>query len=104
MAESRAENLPGQKKLLRTWLLLMGLTVVSMVAARLDSADNWQTLPLWGVALVLFTTGFKVQQVLMVYLNLRVSSAAWRYGFIGLLVATLVLVFSGYLAAHYTAG
>ena len=36
----------------------------------------------------------------MVYLNLRVSSAGWKSSFMVLLVATLLLVFSGYFAAR----
>lgn len=93
------ENLPGTKHLLRTWLILMLLTIISMLSAQLDGDSRAVSLPLWGIAIVLASAGFKVQQILMVYLNLRVSSGGWKGAFICLLVATLVLVFFGYFAA-----
>jgi hypothetical protein len=93
------ETLPGNKRLLRTWLLLMALTLLSMWSAQLSSHPGWLPLPLWGIALVLASAGFKVQQILMVYLNLRASSAGWKSGFICLLTATVLLIFFAYLAA-----
>jgi heme/copper-type cytochrome/quinol oxidase subunit 3 len=50
------------------WALLMALTVLSMVSARLDQ-DDWQALPLWSAGLVVVATGFKAQRLLMVYLK-----------------------------------
>ncbi|MGD9661948.1 MAG: cytochrome C oxidase subunit IV family protein [Porticoccaceae bacterium] len=94
------ETLPGKNRLLRTWLALMLLTLISMLSALAGTAD-WSPLPIWGALLVLVSTGFKVQQVLMVYLNLRVSSGGWKGGFLCLLAAILLLIFSGYLAARY---
>lgn len=93
------QTLPGNKRLLKTWLLLMALTLMSMWSAQLSSHSGWLPLPLWGIALVLVSAGFKVQQILMVYLNLRVSSAGWKSGFICLLAATVLLIFFAYLAA-----
>ena len=93
------ETLPGNRRLIKTWLLLMALTVLSMWSAQLNSHSGWLPLPIWGIALVLISAGFKVQQILMVYLNLRVSSAGWKSGFICLLVATVLLVFLAYLSA-----
>lgn len=95
------EQLPGKRRLLYTWLILMTLTLFSMLSAQLTNTAAWLPLPLWGVVLVLASTGFKVQQVLMVYLNLRVSSAGWKSGFLCLLTITLLVIFSGYIAAHY---
>ncbi|MEZ5490999.1 MAG: cytochrome C oxidase subunit IV family protein [Gammaproteobacteria bacterium] len=83
-----------------TWLLLVTLTVLSMSTAQLGDSSQWQNLPLWGAILILASAGFKVRQILMVYLNLRVSSAGWKSGFMILLIATLVLVFLGYLVPH----
>lgn len=97
-----ASNLPGNKRLLATWLILMALTLLSMWSAQLGGEGPRTSLPLWGIALVLASGGFKVQQILMVYLNLRASSGGWRAGFMCLLVATLVLVFLGYFAAALT--
>ncbi|MBB3190370.1 hypothetical protein [Halomonas cerina] len=93
--------LPGTRRLLITWATLMGLTVVSMVSARLNQ-DDWQALPLWSAALVILATGFKAQRLLMVYLNLRAATPAWKGTFVGLVVLTLALIAGGYLAARLT--
>ncbi len=92
-------TLPGTRRLLTTWALLMALTVLSMVSARLDQ-DNWQALPLWSAGLVIAATGFKAQRLLMVYLNLRAATPAWKGAFVGLVVLTLTLIAGGYLAAR----
>jgi hypothetical protein len=94
------EILPDTRRLVLTWLLLVTLTLLSMFSAQLGDDSQWRQLPLWGAMLILGSAGFKVQQILMVYLNLRVSSAGWKSGFMILLVATLLLVFSGYLTAR----
>jgi hypothetical protein len=96
------KTLPGNKRLLITWLMLMTLTLVSMWSAQLGGDAQTLSLPLWGIALVLASAGFKVQQILMVYLNLRASSSGWQAGFICLLVATVGWVFLGYLFAPLT--
>lgn len=92
--------LPGTRRLLITWGLLMALTVLSMVSARLDQS-NWQALPLWSAALVLMATGFKAHRVLMVYLNLRAATAAWKGAFIALTLLTLTLIAAGYLVGRF---
>ncbi|MDT0500081.1 MULTISPECIES: cytochrome C oxidase subunit IV family protein [unclassified Halomonas] len=92
-------SLPGTRRLLTTWAVLMGLTVVSMVSALLDASD-WQTLPLWSAALVILATGFKAQRLLMVYLNLRRATPAWKGAFVGLVILTLALIGAGYLVGR----
>ena len=92
------ETLPGTRRLVKTWLLLMALTVLSMWSAQMNSDSGWLPLPIWSIALVLISASFKVQQILMVYLNLRVSSAGWKSGFICLLTTTVLLVFFAYLS------
>lgn len=92
-------SLPGTRRLLITWAMLMALTVLSMVSARLDQSD-WQALPLWSAGLVVAATGFKAQRLLMVYLNLRAATLAWRGAFVGLVVLTLALIAGGYLVAR----
>lgn len=94
-------NLPSVRRLLLVWVLLVAFTLVSMFSAQLDRSNVWQALPLWAAILVLVSTGFKVHLILMNYLNLRVSSAAWKGAFSGLLIATLVIILAGYLAARY---
>ena len=91
--------LPGTRRLLTTWVTLMALTLLSMLSARLDQ-DNWQALPLWSAGLVIAATGFKAQRLLMVYLNLRAATPAWRGTFVGLVLLTLALIGAGYLAAR----
>ncbi len=90
------KKLPSRQRLLITWLILMSLTLFSMWSAQLGHESRALSLPLWGVALVLLSAGFKVQQILMVYLNLRVSSPGWRGGFLCLLATTLLLIGLGY--------
>jgi hypothetical protein len=48
----------------------------------------------------LLSTGFKAQQVLMVYLNLRASTPGWKGLVIGLMLLTLSLIGSAYLFAR----
>lgn len=93
--------LPGTRRLLITWAMLMVLTGVSMVSARLDQTGDWQALPLWSVALVLVATGFKAHRVLMVYLNLRAATPTWKGIFIALTLLTLTLIAAGYLAGRF---
>ena len=94
-------TLPSSRRLVMTWATLMGLTLVSMISAQLDADSQWQALPLWGALVVLVSTGFKAHQVLMVYLNLRVSTPGWKGGFLGLALVILGVILSGYLAARY---
>lgn len=93
--------LPGTRRLLFTWATLMALTVVSMLSARLGQTADWQALPLWSAVLVLMATGFKAHRVLMVYLNLRAATPAWKGVFIILTLFTLTLIAAGYLAGHF---
>lgn len=92
--------LPGTRRLLVTWANLMALTLLSMLSARLDQADQWQALPLWSAGLVIAATGFKAQRLLMVYLNLRAATPAWKGTFVGLVLLTLALIAAGVLAAR----
>ncbi len=93
--------LPGTRRLLITWGVLMALTLVSMVSARLDQTTDWQALPLWSAAMIMMATGFKAHCVLMVYLNLRAATPAWKGGFIALTLLTLTLIAAGYLAGRF---
>lgn len=93
--------LPGTRRLLATWATLMALTLLSMISARLDQ-HSWQALPLWSAGLVIAATGFKAQRLLMVYLNLRAATPAWRGTFVGLVLLTLALIGAGVLAARLT--
>jgi hypothetical protein len=95
-------SLPGTRYLLITWAILMVLTLVTMLSARLGGEARFEALPLWSAALLLATTGFKVHRVLMVYLNLRASTPAWKGLFTGMTLATLTIIGAGYLMARFT--
>ncbi len=93
----RMEHLPGRRRLLLTWLTLMGLTLVSMASALVDSMAGWQPLSKTSIALVLVVTAFKAYQVVAVYLNLRVSTRGWMVGMMTIIVLTLLLEAGAYL-------
>ncbi len=93
-------ELPGSRRLLMTWGLLVLMTCISMLSARLDQAD-WQVLPLWSGILILLATGFKAQCILMIYLNLRASSPSWKGSFSALTLLTLILIAAGYLVGYF---
>ncbi|MFV0278138.1 MAG: hypothetical protein ACK5HY_13280 [Parahaliea sp.] len=96
------EHLPGRRRLLLAWVTLMLLTVVSMLSALTNTMADWRPLPLASAGLVLLATGFKAQQILMVYLNLRVSSRGWKTGALAMLLLTLAIVALAYLAGRPT--
>jgi len=91
------DKLPGTQRLLIAWFTLMGLTLLSMWSAQLGATSPAPSLPLWAIALVLLAAGYKVQQILLVYLNLRVSSSGWRGSFLALLWFTLTVVALAYV-------
>jgi hypothetical protein len=93
--------LPGPRRLLITWGILMGLTLLSLASAQVTGEGRLAPLAWWSAALVLVATFYKVRQILMVYLNLRVSTATWRGTFIAFLLLTLALIGLGYAVANY---
>lgn len=95
-------ELPGTRRLLITWAILMALTLISMLSARLGAEARFQALPLWSALLLAVSTGFKAHRVLMVYLNLRVSTPAWKGVFTALILVTLAVIALGYLMARFT--
>jgi hypothetical protein len=88
------------RRLLITWAVLMGLTLITMASARLGGEARLEALPLWSAGLLLATTFFKAHRVLMVYLGLHASTPAWRGAFTSLTLFTLLLVGAGYLVAQ----
>ena len=69
---SRTKGAPTHptRRLLITWAVLMGLTLITMASAQLGGEARLQALPLWSAGLLLATTFFKAHRVLMVYLGL----------------------------------
>lgn len=93
-------TLPGLPRLIRTWGVLMLLTAVSMagglVPMERDSAGAF-----WAGALVIAAaTLFKAYRIVMVYLNLQASTAAWRAGLVVYLALTTLVVVGGYVLSQ----
>ena len=99
---SRTKGAPTHptRRLLITWAVLMGLTLITMASAQLGGEARLQALPLWSAGLLQATTFFNAHRVLMVYLGLHASTPAWRGAFTGLTLFTLLLVGAGYLVAQ----
>lgn len=91
-------SLPTRRHLLLTWAVLMGLTVASLVAGR--AGGDGGSLGWTAVAAVLAVTFFKARQILMVYLNLRASTAMWRTTLAALVLVTCLVIMAGYLLAQ----
>ncbi len=93
----KTEHLPGKGRLLLTWIILMGLTLLSMASALVDSMAGWEPLSATSIVLVFAATAFKAHQITAVYLNLRVSTRGWMFGIMTLVVLTLLLEASAFL-------
>ena len=65
-----------RRRLWRTWALLMGMTLIAMASGALHRGP----LALWALALVLVASLVKAQQILSIYLNLRIAPTSWRGG------------------------
>jgi len=102
-AKTPAIHDTATRRLLITWAVLMGLTLITMLSAQLGGDARLAALPLWSAGLLLATTFFKVHRVLMVYLGLGEASSGWRGAFAGLILVTLLLVGAGYLYARLKA-
>ncbi len=81
--------LPSFRALLLTWLLLMGLTVLLLLAGDPDGSGR---LPLISVALLLLVALLKARQILWVFLGLARSSGLWKATFLASLAVILALV------------
>src|SRR5690554_7094476 len=98
--KSAAIHDPAARRLLITWAVLMGLTLITMLSAQLGGEARMAALPLWSAGLLLATTFFKIHRILMVYLGLSEASSGWRGAFTGLILVTLLLVGAGYIYAR----
>lgn len=77
----------------RTWLVLVALTLLALVAGR---PGGQASLGLPGVGLVLLASGFKALMILRYFLGLRRAGAGWR----ALFHVYLILVAAGVLGAY----
>ncbi|MBI5165925.1 MAG: cytochrome C oxidase subunit IV family protein [Magnetospirillum sp.] len=94
VAETKAAS---NRRLTRAWLVLVGLTLVSLTAAlavgRFESG-------LAAAAVALCASYIKARQVLDHFLDLRRAGSGWRAMFSGL----LVVILGGLMAAYVAAG
>lgn len=61
--------------LTRTWVFLMGLTAVSLLAGRPGGEGS---IGLVGIGLVLMAANFKADQILTHFLGLQRAGSGWR--------------------------
>lgn len=61
--------------LTRTWAILMGLTVISLLAGRPGGEGS---IGLLGIGLVLMAANFKADQILTHFLGLQRAGSGWR--------------------------
>lgn len=87
---------PSARVLLRTWAVLMALTVGSMAAGLAYPGAAQESLGLAGVGMVLAAALFKSRQILLDFLGLRHAGGGWR----ALLYAWLILIAAVVLAAY----
>lgn len=83
--------------LLRTWAILMGLSLATMLAGRVN--ENLSLAPLWAMAL-LGVAGLKARLILGRFLGLRHASSDWNSAFTILLVILQVSLLAAFLALY----
>lgn len=87
-------NTSENSHLLRAWIVLVTLTVISVAGALIGGNAEGSSLAAVLVALV--ASFVKARQVLDHFLGLRHSSAGWR----GFFTALLLLILGAALACH----
>ncbi|TDT41734.1 cytochrome c oxidase subunit IV [Halospina denitrificans] len=93
-------NLPGQRRLLQTWLILMVLTGVSMIGALIPMGEDGNRLAWTGVLMIIAAAYYKAHRIVMVYLNLRASSPGWKGGLIAYLMLTTLVILGSYMLSE----
>ena len=93
-------NLPGQQRLIRTWLILMALTCASMIGALVPPGDSAHRLAWAGLLTIVAAAYYKAHRIIMVYLNLRASSAGWKGGLIAYLMLTTLVILGSYVISE----
>jgi len=97
MAMRASENQSQvSRRLLQAWLLLVGLTVVSLVAVL---GFGHSEAGLAAVAVALAASFLKARAVLDHFLDLRQAGSGWRGFFYGSLLFILGVLFATYVAA-----
>lgn len=93
-----ARETPSQvsRRLLRAWLLLVGLTLVSLVAVL---GFGHSEAGMVAVAVALAASFLKARAVLDHFLDLRQAGSGWRGFFHGSLLFILGVLFATYIIA-----
>lgn len=86
------------RRLLLAWGLLVGLTLVSLVAVL---GFGHSEAGLAAVVVALGASFFKARAVLDHFLDLRQAGGGWRGFFYGSLILILVVLLTTYIAAEY---
>ncbi|UEM20843.1 cytochrome C oxidase subunit IV family protein [Skermanella mucosa] len=79
--------------LTRTWILLIALTSLSLLAGRPGGEGS---IGLFGVGLVLMAANFKADQILTHFLGLQRAGSGWRMLFRVMLTLLGVTIFAIY--------
>ena len=79
--------------LTRTWVILMALTAVSLLAGRPGGEGS---IGLLGIGLVLMAANFKADQILTHFLGLQRAGSGWRMLFRVMLTLLGITIFGIY--------
>ena len=79
--------------LTRTWVILMALTAVSLLAGRPGAEGS---IGLLGIGLVLMAANFKADQILTHFLGLQRAGSGWRMLFRVMLTLLGITIFGIY--------
>lgn len=82
--------------LTRTWVILMALTAVSLLAGRPGAEGS---IGLLGIGLVLMAANFKADQILTHFLGLQRAGSGWRMLFRVMLTLLGIMIFGIYALA-----
>ena len=82
--------------LTRTWVFLMALTTVSLLAGRPGAEGS---IGLLGIGLVLMAANFKADQILTHFLGLQSAGSGWRTLFRVMLTLLGMTIFGIYALA-----
>lgn len=89
-------NPPRHVRLVTSWAVLIGLTVLSLTAGDAAGSPSTHPLGLIAVGLVLGAAFFKARQILWAFLGLGRSTRAWQATFIGFLLFICSIIFAAY--------
>jgi len=84
-------------ELIRSWAILMGLSLATMLAGRIG--EDLTLGPLWAMAL-LGVAGIKARVILAHFLNLRQASSDWNQAFTIVLVILQVSLLISFLVVN----